>query len=194
MQLNCQINPSSFPSPSDNFLFETRFLKSLLWRAAVILRNSTHTPHAAVTLPNNRQDKYHRVSEIPGGSSSNFSPTTSTLPQEKELRTRLNTMRGRRNTVVGCRNFFYSTHGPNQFANNPTSALRLQVERTIKNDRFWPQGNFLSFSSSPNVWAETPETSQTRDFKTKAFKNAEQRKKGSHRRKLWPRPSLLFHP
>lgn len=85
-------------------------------------------------------------------------------------------------------------HGPNQFANNPTSAFRLQVERTIKNDRFWPQGNFLSFSSSPNVWAETPETSQTRDFKTKAFKNAGQCKKGSHRRKLWPRPSLLFHP
>lgn len=75
--------------------------------AAVILRNSTHTPHAAVTLPNNRQDKYHRVSEIPGSSSSNFSPTPSTLPQEKKLRTTLNTMRGRRNTVVGCRNFFY---------------------------------------------------------------------------------------
>lgn len=39
---------------------------------SVIVRNSTHAPHAAVTLPNNRQDKYHRVSEIPGGSSSNF--------------------------------------------------------------------------------------------------------------------------
>lgn len=94
----------------------------------------THTPHAAVTLPNNGQDKHPRLSEIPAGSSNNFSPSASTLPQEKELRTRLNTKRRCRSTVVGCRIFLNSIRGPNQSANNPTSACRLQVERTIKNE------------------------------------------------------------
>lgn len=66
--------PIFIPFTSDNFLFESRFPKSPVWRAAVTLRDSTHTPHAAVTLPNTRQDKSHRVSEIPGGSSSNLPP------------------------------------------------------------------------------------------------------------------------
>lgn len=37
---------------------------------------------------------------------------------------------------LGAGFFFYSTRGPNQLANNPNSAFRLQVERKIKNYRF----------------------------------------------------------
>lgn len=54
LQLNCQINLSSFPLPSDIYIFffllEMGVFKSLIWCTAVICRDNTHTQLAPLHI------------------------------------------------------------------------------------------------------------------------------------------------
>lgn len=106
LQPNCQTNLPSFPSPSNTFLFETRFLKSLVWSTAVMSTDNTHTQlpllHIQLWPFPTTGRKITTVLEIPGGSS-NFSTHYfhfATGKNGRDKRTRLDRMRRCRNTVV----------------------------------------------------------------------------------------------
>lgn len=119
-----------------------------------------YTLHTAVTLPNKRQEKYHRVTEIPGGSSSNFST--------HYLRTNLGWMKRYRNTVVECWGFLPLPLHLVQINMHiillvhPIGAARLQAQRTIKDDSLWPKGSFRKTAVQMFV---LPETSRYKPYK-----------------------------